>query len=139
MLPYSNMSKEVDNYDRKISNIKENKTYKSSVKRAEIIRKIVTDLQRAGGKIDKNDQGVICRACILIENLVKKKYHLVKFDILIDILKEVTGVNLTPADVEVIRRVVQFCLDSKLVKKVGVSVRVFSYVRNVFIHNFLFR
>lgn len=132
------MSEKVpDKYNRKICVVKENKSFRSSTKAKDLVKVIVADLQR-GTKGIKEDQGLVCRACSLIENLVSKKDKINKFDLLVDVYK-VLFVSMTPVEIEALRRLVQFCLDSKMIKKVSRFVKLFSYCKNVFIHNFLFR
>lgn len=126
-----------DKYKRKICNVKQNKTFKSAVKKNDIVKVIVADLRRSG-VISKTDQGLICRACNLIENLVSKKDHIDKFDLLVDVYKDLLG-PLAQADIDAMKKIVQFCIDSKMVHKVSSLVKLFTYCRNVFIHNFLFR
>lgn len=46
--------------------------------------------------------------------------------------------HLQPAEIDIIKNVVQFVLDAKLIHKVRMSVKVYSYVRKVVINNFFF-
>jgi len=120
-----------------LSNVKENRTSKREKKKQQIINYIVEDLKK-NPILSKNDVASVSRACQLIENMVKKKDKIDKLELVISIFNKIF-MHLQPAEVDVIKNVVQFVLDSKLIHKVRMSVKVYSYVRKVVINNCLFR
>jgi len=120
-----------------LSNVKENRTSKREKKKQQIINYIVEDLKK-NPILSKNDVASVSRACQLIENMVKKKDKIDKLELVISIFSKIF-MHLQPAEVDVIKNVVQFVLDSKLIHKVRMSVKVYSYVRKVVINNCLFR
>ena len=120
-----------------LENVKENKTSKREKKKQQIVDYIVDDLKQ-NPVLSKNDIGCITRACQLIENMVKKKDKINKLDLVIYIFNKLFT-HLQPADIEFIKSCVQFVLDSKLITKVKLYVKVYSYFKKVVINNILFR
>lgn len=116
--------------------VRKKNTYKRKDKIKQVVDFIVKDLQ-SGEHTDKNDVGTIQRCCELIENLIKKKHGINKFDILIRVLT--ICCKLQPADHEQLKNTVEFLLASKVIKKVKTKAKVYSYVRKCIISNFFFR
>jgi hypothetical protein len=121
----------------KIVNVKENKAFRKQRKRKEIIDIIVNELKKNPNR-SKNDVSCIIRCCDLIENLVKKKYKMDKFDILLNVFIILFGA-IQGTELEVLKNAVEAVLDCKLIKKVPRYRELYSYAKNVFSHNFLFR
>lgn len=121
----------------KIANVKENKAFKKERKKQQIIDSVVTDLKKNPAR-SKTDISCIVRCCSLIENLVKKKYKIDKFDIVIKVFTVLFGA-LTEVDTKQLAKSVESILDCKLIKKVGIPKEIYSYAKKVFINNFLFR
>lgn len=122
---------------RKVANVKVNKAFKQGTLRNDIINIIVKDLQRNPDR-SKTDVSCIIRCCQLIENLVKKKYKLDKFEILFRVFENLFG-QLSGPEREFLQKTVQSILADKRIKKVGIPKEIYSYAKKVFIHNFLFR
>lgn len=120
-----------------LSNVKENKTSKREKKKQQIINYVVEDLKK-NPILSKNDVASVARACQLVENTVKKKDKINKLELVVLIFSKIFT-HLQPAEIDIIKACVQFVLDSKLIRKVGLSVKVYSYVRKVVINNFFFR
>lgn len=120
-----------------IVNVKENKAFKKGRKMQQIVDIIVRELKKNPNR-EKHDVSCIMRCCELIENLVKKKYHMDKFDIVVKVFTTLFGVLAGP-EVELLKKTVDAILDCKLIKKVALSKSVISYLKRVFTHNFLFR
>lgn len=120
-----------------LSNVKENRTSKREKKKQQIINYIVEDLKK-NPILSKNDVASVARTCQLIENMVKKKDKIDKMEIVVSIFNKIFQ-HLQPSEIDVIKACVQFVLDSKLIRKVGLSVKVYSYFRKVIFNNFFFR
>jgi len=121
----------------KLDNLKENKTSKRDRKKEQIVAFVVKDLKN-NPNLSRTDFACIAQACQLIENFVKKKDKIDKFDLVVRAFCLLFP-GLQPAEIEILRRLVQTVLDSKLVKKIGKHIEFYSYVKKVFISNFLFR
>ena len=120
-----------------LANVKENRTSKREKKKNQIINYIVDDLKK-NPILSKNDVASVSRACQLVENMVKKKDKIDKLELIVSIFNKIF-MHLQPAEIEVIKSCVQFVLDSKLIHKVRLYVKVYSYVRRVVVNNCLFR
>lgn len=116
--------------------VKKKHTYKRMEKIKQIIDYIVRDLHKSD-RISSNDIGTVQRCCELIENMVKKKDKIDKFDVAVKVLTIVC--NLQAGEIPQLRNTVQFLLDSKAIKKVKLYRQIYSYARKVFVSNFLFR
>lgn len=121
----------------KLENVKENKTSKREKKKTQIVQYVVDDL-KSNPNLSKNDVASVARACQLIENTVKKKDKIDKLELVIQIFTTMFQ-HLQPVEVDIIKAIVQFVLDSKLINKVSKFVEIYSYVRKVVINNCLFR
>ena len=120
-----------------LSNVKENRTSKRHKKKEQIINYIVNDLKQ-NPILSKNDVASVSRACQLIENMVKRKDKIDKMELVVSIFNKIFQ-HLQPSEIDVIKACVQFVLDSKLIRKVGLYVKVYSYARKVILNNFFFR
>ena len=120
-----------------IVNVNENKAFKRERIKQNIIDIVRFEIDKNPNR-HKNDISCIIRACELIENLVKKKYNIDKFDIILKVFNALFGV-LQPADIEQLKKAVDAVLACKLIKKVCYRKNIYSYIKKVFIHNFLFR
>lgn len=131
------MSTHITALQRKAENVKENKAYRNKRKKEEVVKILIKELNKISTR-SKTDLSCIRRCCQLIENLVKKKYKLDKFMILVEALTGVFGVLAAP-EIEQIRKMVQDIIDDKLVAKIPMYKEFVSYAKKVFQHNFLFR
>ena len=120
-----------------LENVKENKTSKREKKKQQIINYIIDDLKQ-NPVLSKTDIGSIARTCQLIENTVKKKDKIDKLELVIYIFNKLFT-HLQPSEIDFIKSCVQFVLDSKLINKVKLYVKVYSYLKKVVINNCLFR
>lgn len=120
-----------------LENVKENRTSKREKKKEQIINYIVSDL-KGNPVLSKNDVASVARACQLIENMVKKKDKIDKLELVVTIFSKIF-VGIQPHEIDVIKGIIQFVLDSKLIRKVSTYVKVYSYMRKVIINNCLFR
>lgn len=120
-----------------LENVKDNKTSKREKKKEQLINYIVADL-RGNPMLSKSDVASIARACQLIENMVKKKDKIDKLELVVTIFSKLFPA-LPAADIVMLKNVVQFVLDIKLIKKVSIRTQMYSYARKVFISNCLFR
>ena len=116
--------------------VKQNKGYKKDLKRKELTL-IISDELRKHPNLSTDDMAIINYVCNLIEELVKKKYGIDKFQLLVDIFKTVLNKDITNLDK--LKISVQFLIDNRLIKNVKVKQKVYSYVKNIIISNFLFR
>jgi hypothetical protein len=122
---------------RKVANVKQNRAFKKGTVKNDIVNIIVKELQKNPDR-SKTEVSCIIRCCNLIENLVKKKYKLDKFDIVVQVFTNLFG-GLNPTELDQLRKSVQTVLDDKLIKKIPKRIEVYNYAKRVFAHNFLFR
>ena len=120
-----------------LENVKENKTSKREKKKEQIINYVVDDLKK-NPHLNKSDVASVSRCCQLVENMVKKKDKIDKLELVVMIFNKIFQ-HLQPAEIDIIKNVVQFVLDSKLIHKVKMYVKVYSWVKKVVINNCLFR
>lgn len=120
-----------------LENVKENKTSKREKKKDQIVQYIVRDVKQIPN-LCKTNIAWIQRACELIENMVKKKDKIDKWDIIVNVF-HVLFPNMPPMDIDLLREMVCHLLDNKLIKKVATSVKLYSFMRKVVISNCLFR
>ena len=115
--------------------VKKKHTFKRKEKVKQIINYIVKDLQK-NETINKNDLGAIRRCCELIENMVKKKDKIDKFDIVVKVFTILCAYPV--AEIPILKNNVQELLDNKAIKKVKNITKVYSYIRRVIVSNFFF-
>ena len=120
-----------------LSIVKDNATSKREKKKSQVIAYIVADLKMIP-TISKNSITCVHRACVLIENMVRKKDKIDKFDLIVKIFTALFPAIL-PAEIELIREIVTHLLDNKLIFKVARSLKVYSYVKKIMVSNLLFR
>lgn len=120
-----------------LQNVKENKTSKREKKKQQIIDYVINDIKK-NPVLSKNNVSVIERSCQLIENNVKKKDKIDKLELLLLIFNKLFN-HLQPSEIEFIKSTVEYLLDKKLISKVKLCVKVYSYLKKVVINNCLFR
>ena len=120
-----------------LGNIKENKSSKREKKKDQIVNYVVNDVKKIPN-LNKVNLAWIQRACELIENMVKKKDKIDKWSIMVKIFNTLFA-GASPTDMDVLKSHVEHMLDNKLIKKVARHIMAYSFVRKVFISNFLFR
>ena len=116
--------------------VKKKNTFKRNQKVNQIVQFIVADLKKNNNVIIKNDLGAIKRCCEIIENAVKKKDNIDKFDIVVKVFQIVCNYALD--EIPLLKNIVQELLDSRAIKKVKNSYRFYNYCRQVIISNFFF-
>jgi len=121
----------------KLENVKENRTSKRAKKKNQIIQFVVDDL-KGNPNLSKSDVACVSRACQLVENMVKKKDKIDKLELVILIFTQIFQ-HLQPVEIDAIKAIVQFVLDSKLIRKVSKFVELYSYARKVVVNNCLFQ
>lgn len=119
-----------------VSLVKKKHTFKRVEKIKQITNFIVKDLQKLE-VIRINDIGTVQRCCELIENMVKKKDKIDKFEVICKVFTILC--NLQQSEIPNLKNTVQFLLDSKSIRKVRFYRKIYSYARKVFVSNFLFR
>lgn len=121
-----------------LSQVKQKGVFRSDVERKKIVDYIVEDL-KTNPKVCKGHLPSIERACDLIENAVKKKYGIDKFEVITEVFKTLFP-DFHAQDIESLKSIVSVLLQSgKLIKTVSLRKKSFSYAKNVFVSNFLFR
>jgi hypothetical protein len=122
---------------RKLANVPENKAFKKERKQQQIVDIIIAELKKNPNRA-KHDVSCIIRCCELIEYLVKKKYHMDKFDIVVKVYNTLFGA-MQPAEIEQLKKSIDTIIENKLFKRVAIYHEVYSYLKKVVIHNLLFR
>jgi len=117
--------------------VKKQHTFKKDVKLKQTVDFIVADVSQ-NPKRSKNDVGCIARVCTLIENIIKKKDNIDKFEVVKQVFNILFG-NLTQPEIDQLKNIVQFLLDSDMISKLPYSTLITSYLKKVISNNFLFR
>lgn len=123
----------------KLANVKENKTSKREKKKEQIIVYVVNNL-KSNPSLSRNDVASVSNACQLVENIVKKKDKIDKLELVLQIFSRLfLNAPLQPNEIEWFKNTVNHLLDSKQIKRIAKHIEFYSYVKKVFISNFLFR
>lgn len=114
--------------------VKRPNQFKRDVKFRQVVEYVVRDIKQ-NPKLNKQDNSVLIRICNLIENSIKKKDNINKFDLLIEIYRALFN-DLQQVDIDVLKGNVQNLIDLKIIKKVSNKKIVYNYFADALINYF---
>lgn len=114
--------------------VKRPNQFKRDVKFKQVVEYVVKDIKQ-NPKLNKQDNSVLIRICNLIENSIKKKDNINKFDLLVEIYRALFN-DLQQVEIDVLKGNVQNLIDLKIIKKVSNKKIIYNYFADAFINYF---
>lgn len=108
-----------------ISLVKRKHGFKRGVRIKQIVDYIVSDLRQFPNLVVSNLE-ILSRACNLIENCIRKKDGIGKFEVLVDVYK-ILFVGISQVEFDLLKNQVQSLIDNKVIKKIPFSKRMIKY------------
>lgn len=115
----------VDLVPSSVSLVKRKHGFKRGVRIKQIVDYIVNDLRQFPNLVISNLE-ILSRACNLIENSIRKKDGVGKFEVLVDVYK-ILFVGIAQHDFDLLKSQVQSLLDNKVIKRIPYSKRIIKY------------